>query len=122
MRWDLLTQWREASDDGISTKSQLLAWHTPASGLAHVVEFHTPETTRGLPDQDTLRLRLMCHFLLDALPSEGLEEVSEAIRDTYVFYLERTPSTFSLPARQTAKAGVIRSYERPVFSLAEEDE
>lgn len=123
MLWHRRNQPREASADPTpTTRPHRLGWHTPASGLAHLVEFHDPQTTGDLPDHNAIQLRIMCHFLLDALPSEGLEEVCEAIRDTYVFHLEHIPSTYSLPVRQTVKSGVGRSYERPIFSLSEEDE
>jgi hypothetical protein len=68
-----------------------------------------------------MKLRLLCHYLLNQIPDEGLPELCESIGQIYEFHFS-TATAYTPPKFETrsvrAKRG--RAYERPEFSLADE--
>src|SRR4051812_18791869 len=71
----------------------LLGWQSEVSGgyVTHFMSFHEPETAGG-PDNislseasDTMKLRVVCHYLLDLIGDEGLPELFESMKDNYEF-------------------------------------
>jgi len=65
--------------------------------------------------------RLFAHLLLDDLPSEALTEVLEHLADAWAFYQHPQPLAPSQPQHRTFKGKVIRRYERPAYTLSEEE-
>lgn len=101
----------------------LLGWKQELTEgqLSHVFVFRPQETGLGNDLPLRLRLRLLCHYLLNQIPDEGLPELMESIAEIYEFHCSAT-STYAPPKLETrsvrAKRG--RVYERPEFSLADE--
>ena len=66
--------------------------------------------------------RYMCHRVIDRIPEQGLQELSESLSNMWRFYSQHpnvgTPA-LPLPARKlSAKRG--KTYQRPDFSLTSE--
>lgn len=66
--------------------------------------------------------RYVCHRVIDRIPEQGLQELSESLSDIWRFYAERAPVpplALPLPTRKlAAKKG--KTYQRPDFSLTSE--
>jgi hypothetical protein len=66
---------------------------------------------------------MVCHVLADQIPDEGLPELCETTNDLFEFYTQRAVRTGSpaLPDRSAPVVGtVVRTFERPAFSIQEE--
>ena len=61
---------------------------------------------------------LLCHWLIDRIPEEGLTELFETLADIYSFYQTRNlPAPPSLPKATRVKAVVRDTMERPPFAF-----
>ena len=104
---------------GIS--SPTLWWSYFAEGVAyhHTVSF--PFGTDMLPENlEALKLRMSCLHLLSSMPSEGLEEAYNVLRDMFTFYTERPKSLAPPPVTTQVPAKLGKTYERPPFHIDEE--
>jgi hypothetical protein len=66
---------------------------------------------------------MACHVLADQVPDEGLPELCETANELLEFYTQRALKTGgpALPGKRTPVVGtVVKTFERPVFSIQEE--
>jgi hypothetical protein len=106
----------------INTTPGEVSWHSHADDMEilHRIMFHVPETTNEPLVDQFLKLRLLAHALISALPSKGLLEVCEAIAGIYQVYLARTKSELTVVPLESHAARLGQSYQRPSFQIAEE--
>ena len=64
--------------------------------------------------------RLFGHLILDGIPDEALPEVLELLGNAWVFY-QPGPPQIEAPQRRPLKGKVTRRYERPAYSLVDEE-
>jgi hypothetical protein len=82
--------------------------------------FRTPETALEPENNEAMRWRFVCHYLVDLLPDDALPELCDRIKDIFEFYTPVNPSVPSLPSTQRVRARIGEAYERPAFHVAEE--
>lgn len=71
------------------------------------------------PGRDDL-IRRLCHYVLDQVPDEGLEEAGETLAHIYVFYSGRAQGQKLLPRQTIETAAFGKSYDRDPLYIAEE--
>jgi hypothetical protein len=80
-------------------------------------------TSAGNPEcPGHLVLRLACHVLADQIPDEGLPEFCETANELFEFYTQRAlkkASPLLVGGRTPVVGNVVRTFERPVFSIEE---
>ena len=97
-----------------------------AQEIAGRKSFHalSAPTSAGNPEcPGHLVLRMACHVLTDQIPDEGLSELCETANELFEFYSQRALKAGGpgLPAKRAPVFGtVVRTFERPVFSIQEE--
>lgn len=79
-----------------------------------------PSNTGEFIDFESFKTRASCHYLLDLLPDEGLEEIKESIEDAIEFYLTKPKNGFAQLSSPSFEIGLGEAYERPVFQIAED--
>ncbi len=79
-----------------------------------------PSYTGGLIDSEYARMRTFCHYLLNLLPDEGLEEITESIQDAIEFYLTKSRNEFAQLSSPSFEISFGEAYERPIFQIAED--
>ena len=100
-----------------------LGWQREVSGgdVSHTITYQIPKTALETQDSEMMKLRFVCHVLLDLVTDEGLSELFQSIKDNIEFYEERqkkhVPLLFS-KGRTKFKLG--EKYERPPFHVVEE--
>ena len=124
---DSMTPWvRDLSipeDAPFETSADIsVGWNEDISGIrfSHEVAFRRP-TESGNEYALRIVLRILCHFLVDRIPDNGLKETGETLLEIGQFYRERSKDDMPLLAEKTeinARRG--RSYERPEFPIPEE--
>lgn len=94
-------------------------WQHQFKGVrfAHSVTIGTSILTPE--DQRNVFWRAVCHYLVDAVPEQGLEELTESVASLYGFYLGLPSPTPARPAK-TVQGAIDRAYQRPVVDIAEE--
>ena len=77
-----------------------------------------PEVAGYRPDDKEWAILLVCHWLVDRIPREGLVELAESLGSIYSFYQTRNlPARHLLPSKTRVKAVVRDAMERPPFEL-----
>lgn len=72
------------------------------------------------PRRDEL-VRLLCHFVLGQVPTEGLDEVGDTLAGIYNFYTERAQADKLLPSPTTVETAALgKAYDREPFYITEE--
>ena len=88
--------------------------------LSHDAQFEGLIPNGRFEDYIPIIRRVLCHYLLDQLPDEGLPEAYDSLGGMQEFYSEpHSQSVPRLPQHVTA-ASYGDSYERPEFRIAEE--
>jgi len=68
---------------------------------------------------ESLLRRLLCIFIVDRLPTEGVEEALDALKVVFDYHSHRAQAT-SLPvATQRTRTRIRKAYERPPFRFDE---
>lgn len=98
-----------------------IGWHRESSigDLHHLFsyKFAAPfDVTSTAP----VSARLLSHLILDGLPDEALPEVLEFLGNAWVFY-QPGPTPIEPPQTPALKGKVTKRYERPAYSLVEEE-
>lgn len=119
---DFTTQWALGPFDLSQQSGISINWQQETAGakFLHRVELGT---TAGAPGYETgIALRVLCHYLINNIPDEGLAELCQSIADIHDYYITRAHHLRSLPlpSRDVLKAKSGATYERPAFGLAEE--
>jgi hypothetical protein len=88
--------------------------------MQHQIRIIPTSTEIGYESLESLRLRTICHILLDYLSDEGLDEIRESLIEAINFYHE--PKTFSEPFEigEGFEVTLGEGYERPIFQIAED--
>lgn len=107
----------EISFDPQGTTTYSISWNQCVSEFpfAHSITFtdsKTPEISKAQV------LRVLCHFLVDQVPSIGLEDVCEDIADSVRFLQARDRSAALLP-QATVISGSVTAGNPPGFRLEE---
>lgn len=69
-------------------------------------------------DQQAIITRWLCQFYVRYMPTRGLDELSETLRDMYEFYQELPePEQIPLAQATTVKAKVTATIMRPDFCI-----
>jgi hypothetical protein len=100
-----------------------LGWQREVSGgnISHAITYQIPETALQTEDTEAMRLRFVCHVLLDLISDKGLPELFESIKDNLEFYEKRQQEEAPLlPAGSGIRFKIGEKYERPVFQVAQE--
>ncbi len=88
--------------------------------MQHQIKIIPISTGRGYENFDCLRLRTICHLLIDYLPEEGLEEIKDSILEAIKFYREPQPISAPFHLNDSFEVAIGEGYERPVFQIAED--
>jgi hypothetical protein len=95
-------------------------WHHDIKGVrfAHGVTLGPNVSTET--SEKHILMRALCHFFVDVIPEEGVEELADSALDLLKFYT--APATTSLlgAPQGTVQANIVNAYERPVLDIAEE--
>ena len=77
-------------------------------------------TGKGYENMESLKLRAFCHFLLDFLSEEGLDEIKTTLLEVIEFY--REPQIVSQPyyVGDSFEVEIGEGYESPAFGIAED--
>lgn len=71
-------------------------------------------------DSVPLLQRIACHFLLERLPDESLEEIWEHLVDAAEFWIDRPSSAIPTLPLGSVQRGVLSPTEREAFFVTEE--
>jgi len=87
--------------------------------FAQAVRFSTG--ILGYQEYQQIALRLICHFLVNQIPPDGLKSLYENLMEDIQFYkLPPTSEPFALMESGTVPAKLAGVYERPRFQITEE--
>lgn len=107
-----------ASGEG---RSIAFEWRFSHSGANWALRILLEQEIDDLLQSEDLWQRLMCHRLTDLLPSRGLSELLQSLRDMFEFYLPPPPSSVKqLPVAVSVELEMGETTERPVFPVSEE--
>lgn len=87
---------------------------------------HRLRFPKGLLSSQRLKeivwLKFLCHFLVNQIPPEGLQSLSELLLEHLEFYLARPISHSTKLPEQTGfiSAQLVDTFERPNFQVAED--
>lgn len=85
----------------------------------HILVRTTAEPTRF--DQQSIFLKVLCHYLLNKIPDEGLPEMCRSMAEVFDYYVRAPRLVKGHEAKQlSVKAKTGQKYERPAFPIAEE--
>ena len=110
------TVWETSNDP-----SSLVSWFQDINGgqMKHLVAF-SPLATAG---EYTMPLeaihRVMCHVVLNRLPSQALPEVWESLNDMAEFYSYEPSPRLMSDNTSRIEATIVESTERPTFTIDE---
>ena len=68
-------------------------------------------------DQASFLLRLFCHLLIDHIPSEGITDVCQSLREFYEYYQPAESSRMYLPGVRAHEARRGVQLVRPMFTV-----
>jgi hypothetical protein len=99
-----------------------LHWQYQSSNglMEHSIKIIPTSTGKGIENVECLRMRAFCHFLLDYLPEEGLEEVKNSLLEAIDFYSEPKEILEYCQPNESFEVAIGEGYERPVFQIAED--
>lgn len=99
------------------TTTYSISWNQCVSEFpfAHSITFTDSKSPEISKEQV---LRVLCHFLVDQVPSNGLEDVCEDIADSVRFLQEREHSA-ALLSKATVLTGSVTVAKPPGFRLEE---
>ncbi len=86
----------------------------------HFVSFHVLGTAGEVDLPETIKARMVCHFILTQLPDKGLPEAIESLAEMWRFYAENATRHLALLAPARTAVQLKPKYERPTFTIAEE--
>ena len=99
-----------------------LSWQSELSDslMQHQIKIIPISTGKGYENFECLRMRAICHLLLDYLPEEGLEEIKDSLLEAIKFY--REPQVVSQPyyVGDGFEVAIGEGYESPAFEIAED--
>jgi hypothetical protein len=93
-------------------------WHGDRSGCRHYIQFKGTTGTEIQYDPEMLR-RIFVHFLVDELPTAGLDEATESLQSMIEFYQPQA-QTLLLPPRKSAKVRIHGRKQRPPMTFPTE--
>lgn len=88
--------------------------------MQHQIKIIPISTGKGYETSECLRMRAICHLLLDYLPDEGLEEIKGSLLEAIKFYRAPQPVSESFHLGDSFEVAIGEGYERPVFQIAED--
>lgn len=88
--------------------------------MKHQIKIIPISTGKRYETSDCLRLRAICHLLLDYLSDEGLEEIKESLLEAIKFYQEPQQISEPFQLSDSFEVAIGEGYERPVFQIAED--
>ncbi len=94
----------------------MVGWTQPGTGTYVSL---TADFQGQTPARDEL-LRLLCHYVLDQVSNEGLEEVGETLVHICNFYAERSEEQKLLQNHTIENASFGKSYDRDPFFITGE--
>lgn len=113
-----LAQWVDYTASGL-----MFGWRSDVSGreFAHLMAVRQPETSLQSSDSESLKWRVVCHYLVDLISDEGLRELADCLKDNLEFY--KVPAAQTSP-QQSGEHGVRvklgQKYDRPAFHFVQE--
>ena len=83
----------------------------------HWVSFHTLGTTGQVGMANDVKHRLLCHYMLTAIPDAGISEARELLGDTWLFYAKKPTQNiaFEIASSPSKVARRGEKYTRPDF-------
>jgi len=95
-------------------------WQHDIKGVrfAHGVTFGPSVPSQA--SEKKILMRALCHFFVDVMPDEGIEELADSALDLIKFYSMPPSSNLLTSSGGTVEANVVNSYERPILDIAEE--
>jgi hypothetical protein len=88
--------------------------------MQHQIRIIPTSTKIGYENLECVRLRTICHLLLDYLPNEALDEIKDALIDAIEFHQDQLESSKPFHLKESFEVAIGEGYERPVFQIAEE--
>jgi hypothetical protein len=113
--------YNETTESKLYIEVPELHWQSGHSDyyVAHSLKLR-PSATGGLINFESIKLRAVCHYLLDLLPNDGLEEIRESLEDAIKFYLKSPKNEFPQLVSPGFEISLGEVYERPVFQITED--
>ena len=121
-----LNKWHNPLDRswyGHAGPKLFFGWQHDVSGgeIDHVMSIRTPETSLDTEDAEAVKMRVVCHYLLDLVTDEGLPELFECLTENLEFYKSRQGNEIAqLPANSGVRVTFGQRYNRPAFQIAQE--
>jgi hypothetical protein len=106
----------------VGTESVHLGWyHELASGgrIAHHLMYE-PETGFTPRYSEELVLRILCHYLVDSVPDQGLLELTDSISSLAKYYQPPRHSVLLVPERKQLRAARGKAFDSPTFHVEPE--
>ena len=99
-----------------------ISWSVQADGitLSHDAQFEGLILNGRSEEYIPIIRRVLCHFLLDQLPDEGLPEAYDSLGGMQDFYSEPHPQSLPRLVEHVTAVSYGDSYERPEFRIAED--
>lgn len=88
--------------------------------MQHQIKIFPISTGKRYENFECLRMRAICHLLLDYLPEEGLEEIKDSLLEAIKFYREQQIVSEPLHLNDNFEVAIGEGYERPIFQIAED--
>lgn len=116
-------QYEASSQTGGAKPTFVLGWQQEVSGgnIRHTISVSAPATSIEAESRESLRYRIICHYLVNLVSDKGLPEACESIAEICRFYSSRNSTS---PAQFLHSAGTrVRlgdKYDRPAFQATEE--
>jgi hypothetical protein len=99
-----------------------LSWRIDTSGgeVQHRFAYRFPNPFDATSTA-ALETRLLGHLMLDRLPDDALPEVLEFLASAWAFYQPSPPQIEAAAERRLVKGKMTKRYERPAYSLSDEE-
>lgn len=88
--------------------------------MQHQIKIIPTSTENGYENVESIKLRTICHILLDYLSDEGLAEIKESLIEAITFYHEPKAFSESYEMGESLEVSIGEGYERPVFQIEED--
>ncbi len=112
-----LPHWTEPTATGLT-----FGWRNDVSGkeFAHLMAVRQPETSLATADSESLKWRVVCHYLVDLVSDEGLRELADCLKDNLEFYQTPATPTPQLAGSHSVRVKLGEKYDRPAFQFVQE--
>ncbi len=104
-------------NDDVTDRTRFsFGWIQPGTGT-HVTM--SADFAKTIPGRNEV-VRFICHYILDQVPDEGLDELGETLAHLFEFYAERAQFERPQLTHEVGTASIGKSYDRDSLYITEE--